>query len=64
MKLMLIECDAEELRANRTVLDSIADAIGSFARAIAWGDKLDDENEFKEEEDQETADKEDKNESR
>lgn len=27
MKLMLIECDAEELRANRTVLDGIAEAI-------------------------------------
>lgn len=23
MKLMLIECDAEELRANRTVLDAL-----------------------------------------
>lgn len=35
MKLMLIECDAEELRANRTVLDGIAEAIGSFTRALA-----------------------------
>lgn len=35
MKLMLIECDAEELRANRTVLDGIMEAIGSFTRAIA-----------------------------
>lgn len=38
MKLMLIECDAEELRANRTVLDGIADAIGSFTRALAGVD--------------------------
>lgn len=39
MKLMLIECDAEELRANRTVLDGIAEAIGSFTRALA-GEEL------------------------
>lgn len=38
MKLMLIECDAEELRANRTVLDGIAEAIGSFTRALAGVD--------------------------
>lgn len=38
MKLMLIECDAEELRANRTVLDGIAEAIGSFTRALAGED--------------------------
>lgn len=35
MKLMLIECNAEELRANRTVLDGISEAIGSFTRALA-----------------------------
>lgn len=34
MKLMLIECNAEELRANRTVLDGISEAIGSFTRAL------------------------------
>lgn len=38
MKLMLIECDAEELRANRTILDGIAEAIGSFTRALAGVD--------------------------
>lgn len=38
MKLMLIECDAEELRANRTVLDGITEAIGSFTRAFAGVD--------------------------
>lgn len=38
MKLMLIECDAEELRANRTVLDGIAEALGSFTRAFAGVD--------------------------
>lgn len=38
MKLMLIECDAEELRANRTVLDGITEAIGSFTRALAGVD--------------------------
>lgn len=35
MKLMLIECDAEELRANRTVLDGITEAIGAFTRTLA-----------------------------
>lgn len=38
MKLMILECDAEELRANRTVLDGIAEAIGSFTRALAGVD--------------------------
>lgn len=38
MKLMLIECNAEELRANRTVLDGITEAIGSFTRALAGVD--------------------------
>ncbi len=35
MKMLLIECDADELKANRTVLDSIADAIGGFAQSFA-----------------------------
>lgn len=35
MKIMLLECDAEELRANRTVLDSIVDAIGAFTQSFA-----------------------------
>lgn len=38
MKLMLIECNAEELRANRTILDGIAEALGSFTRAFAGVD--------------------------
>lgn len=35
MKILLIECDAEELRANRTVLDDITEAISSFTRSFA-----------------------------
>lgn len=35
---MLIECNAEELRANRTILDGIAEALGSFTRAFAGVD--------------------------
>ena len=38
MKLMILECNEEELRANRTVLDGIAEAIGSFTRALAGVD--------------------------
>lgn len=38
MKIFIIECDAEELRANRTVLDSITEAVSSFTRAFAGVD--------------------------
>lgn len=31
MKMILIECDAEELRANRTVMDSVTNALNNFA---------------------------------
>ena len=31
MKIMMIECNAEELRANRTVMDSIVDAMNNFS---------------------------------
>lgn len=35
MKILIIECDAEELSANRTVLDSITDMISGFTRRFA-----------------------------
>ena len=35
MKVLIIECDAEELRANRTVLDNITEAISSFTESFA-----------------------------
>lgn len=35
MKILMIECDAEELRANRTVLDEITEAISYFTRSFA-----------------------------
>jgi len=30
MKIIMIDCDAEEIRANRTLFDSITDAISGF----------------------------------
>lgn len=38
MRILIIECDAEELRANRTVLDSITEAVSSFTRSFAGFD--------------------------
>ena len=35
MKVIMIECNEEELRANRTVLDSITEAFSSFTRNFA-----------------------------
>ena len=30
MRILMIECDADELRANRTVMDNISDALNAF----------------------------------
>lgn len=30
----MIECTAEELRANRTIMDSITDAISGFTQSL------------------------------
>ena len=35
MKVICIECDAEEMRANRTIMDSLTEAFGSITRAVA-----------------------------
>ena len=35
MKIIMIECTAEELRANRTVMDSITEALSGFTRSLA-----------------------------
>lgn len=35
MKIIYIECDAEEMRANRTVLDNVSVAFSSIARTLA-----------------------------
>jgi hypothetical protein len=35
MKVIMIECIAEELRANRTVMDSITEALSGFTRSLA-----------------------------
>ena len=38
MRIFMIECDAEELRANRTVMDNITEALSSFTRTFAGFD--------------------------
>ena len=38
MKAMMIECTAEELRANRTVMDFITEAFSGFTRSLAGVD--------------------------
>lgn len=30
MKIIMIECDADEIKANRTLFDSITDAVRQF----------------------------------
>lgn len=40
MRLLILECNAEELKANRTVLDNVSDAISSFTEALC-GAKID-----------------------
>jgi len=30
MKIIMIDCNAEEIRANRTLFDSITDAVSNF----------------------------------
>jgi hypothetical protein len=34
MRILIIECDAEELRANRTVMDNINDALNAFTSSF------------------------------
>lgn len=41
MKIMMIECNAEELRANRTVMDSIVDTMNQFAGNLFGVNKID-----------------------
>lgn len=38
MKIIMIECTAEELRANRTVMDSITEALSGFTRRLTGVD--------------------------
>lgn len=58
MKIMMLECNQEELKANKTIVESICDAIGNFTTALC-GVELNSEmlaryNRFKD--DQEAAD--------
>lgn len=34
MKILIVECTAEELRANRTVMDTLNEALCSFTRPV------------------------------
>lgn len=38
MKIIMIECTAEELRANKTVMDSITEALSGFTRSFVGVD--------------------------
>lgn len=38
MKIYFIECTAEELRANRTIMDNITEAMSSITRSFAGFD--------------------------
>lgn len=35
MKIIYIECDAEEMRANRTILDNVSEVVSSITRTLA-----------------------------
>lgn len=38
MKVIYIECDAEEMRANRTFLESMSEILSSITRSVAGYD--------------------------
>lgn len=41
MKILMIECTAEELAANRTVMDSVVNALDNFANKMFGVQKID-----------------------
>lgn len=58
MKIFMMECNDEELKANKTIVESICDAISNFTTALCGvelnSDMLARHNRFKD--DQEAAD--------
>lgn len=38
MKILIVECTAEELRANRTVLDTFNEVLSDFTRPMFGSD--------------------------
>ena len=34
MKILIVECTAEELRANRTVMDNVNEALNNFTDSL------------------------------
>lgn len=41
MKIMIIEATAEELRANRTLMDSVNEALNSFTDSLCGVNNID-----------------------
>lgn len=41
MKILIIEATAEELRANRTVLDNVNEALNRFTDSLVGVNKID-----------------------
>ena len=37
MKILMIECNEDELRANRTLMDTITDTVSNFTQALFGG---------------------------
>lgn len=34
MKILMIECNAEEIKANRTIIDTLNEALSNFTRPM------------------------------
>lgn len=55
MKIIYIECDAEELKANRGIMDSVIDLFGNISRSIFGNSTLSAEDNEEGEEDSELS---------
>jgi len=41
MKILIVECTAEELRANRTVMDNVNEALNNFTDSLCGVNNID-----------------------
>ena len=41
MKIMIVEATAEELRANRTIMDNVNDALNNFTDSLCGVNNID-----------------------
>ena len=41
MKILIVECTAEELRANRTVMDNVNEALNNFTDSLCGVNNVD-----------------------